>query len=499
MPFAQALAQSDQFTIDLTIISGDAAPPSIPQNVSATPVAISQIDLTWDDATDDVAVVGYQVFRDGSQVATTAVSNFSDTGLTENTEFTYTIVAFDAVPNFSTSSDSVSATTLALDNGNGGGGGRIIATEGGNIESDSRVFLETITIEPEETSVVIKWRTTEPTKSVLRWGETRSYEIGSLAEVLFSTEHETRITGLTPATTYEFMIEATDGAGNTVVLTVNAFSTLRLPDTSAPSNVSRFETEVAEDTVNLEWTNPTDIDFSYVRVVANPYFYPVHEADGEVIYEGRDIAFKEEGLLEGVRYYTVFTYDFSGNISSGAIRKVVIGNPVITDDVEVSDVPTVTMPFSTLHFFQSDAEISTLGSQVEIGPYEPLRMALRYEDVPEELKTIVVMLQHPENPAETFSFLLRVDDKKEWYEANIAPFLNTGTYPVTLSVLNVKQTEVSTLAGSILVREELDQNEDEENSFIPVVAIREYLLFPFLTFISVGILILFLKIRRRLI
>lgn len=97
----------------------DTIAPSVPQGLAATAASSTQINLTWTASTDDVAVTGYNILRGGSQVGTSKVPSYSDTGLTASTSYTYTVAAFDAAGNTSAPSASASATTLTQ--GSGGG------------------------------------------------------------------------------------------------------------------------------------------------------------------------------------------------------------------------------------------------------------------------------------------------------------------------------------------------------------------------------------------
>jgi fibronectin type 3 domain-containing protein len=91
---------------------GDTEPPTIPTNLAATAASSTQIDLTWTASTDNVAVDHYAIYRNGTQVGTSTVTHFSDTGLTPNTQYTYTVEAFDASGNGSGQSDPATTTTL---------------------------------------------------------------------------------------------------------------------------------------------------------------------------------------------------------------------------------------------------------------------------------------------------------------------------------------------------------------------------------------------------
>ena len=93
---------------------GDAAAPTAPTNLSATAVSSSQINLTWTASTDAVGVAGYNVYRGGSLVGTSATNSYSSTGLSPSTLYTYTISAYDAAGNTSAQSSSpATATTQA--------------------------------------------------------------------------------------------------------------------------------------------------------------------------------------------------------------------------------------------------------------------------------------------------------------------------------------------------------------------------------------------------
>jgi chitodextrinase len=87
----------------------------VPTNLTATAVSVTQINLTWTAATDNVGVAGYKVFRDGgaTPIATVTVTSFSDVGLAPSTTHTYTVVAFDAAGNQSAPSATAFATTPA--------------------------------------------------------------------------------------------------------------------------------------------------------------------------------------------------------------------------------------------------------------------------------------------------------------------------------------------------------------------------------------------------
>jgi len=87
---------------------------SIPQNLVATAVSASRIDLTWDMVAD---ITGYRIYRDGNELTTTTQTTFSDTGLIASTEYSYTVSAYDASGSESGHSNVSLDTTLAVTEG----------------------------------------------------------------------------------------------------------------------------------------------------------------------------------------------------------------------------------------------------------------------------------------------------------------------------------------------------------------------------------------------
>ncbi len=66
------------------------------QNLRVTGTTTTTASLAWDASTDDVGVTGYQVSRGTTIVGNVAGLTFTDTGLTANTTYSYTVRALDA-------------------------------------------------------------------------------------------------------------------------------------------------------------------------------------------------------------------------------------------------------------------------------------------------------------------------------------------------------------------------------------------------------------------
>lgn len=77
--------------------STDTTAPSVPTELRATVVG-STVSLSWSPSTDDTAVTGYRVSRDGAALATTDDTTHLDQGVAAGPH-TYTVAAFDAAGN----------------------------------------------------------------------------------------------------------------------------------------------------------------------------------------------------------------------------------------------------------------------------------------------------------------------------------------------------------------------------------------------------------------
>lgn len=74
--------------------------------------AQTRIQLSWNPTTDNVGVTGYNIYRNGVKVGTSATTTYIDTGLTPGTSYNYKVTAFDAAGNESGQSTQIAVTTL---------------------------------------------------------------------------------------------------------------------------------------------------------------------------------------------------------------------------------------------------------------------------------------------------------------------------------------------------------------------------------------------------
>ncbi len=91
----------------------DDEPPTAPSDLTAS-VSGTTVTLSWTASTDNIGVAAYDVYRDGSLVASVkGASTATDSGLAATTTYSYYVVARDAQGNVSAPSNTASVTTGA--------------------------------------------------------------------------------------------------------------------------------------------------------------------------------------------------------------------------------------------------------------------------------------------------------------------------------------------------------------------------------------------------
>ncbi|MEJ2286737.1 MAG: hypothetical protein P8X85_24450 [Desulfobacterales bacterium] len=90
----------------------DTQAPTTPADLSAT-VNAMVVNLNWQASTDNVGVVAYQVYRDGSPIGSASSTSYSDSSVQASKTYRYTVDAQDAAGNSSNQSNAVTVTVEA--------------------------------------------------------------------------------------------------------------------------------------------------------------------------------------------------------------------------------------------------------------------------------------------------------------------------------------------------------------------------------------------------
>ncbi|RFN58746.1 fibronectin type III domain-containing protein [Marixanthomonas ophiurae] len=93
----------------------DTENPTPPTNLRTSNKTDSSLQLNWDASTDNVGVVNYAVFQDGNLINNEVTgTSLPIQNLTAETEYSFSIIAFDAEGNESESSEILDTCTLAI-------------------------------------------------------------------------------------------------------------------------------------------------------------------------------------------------------------------------------------------------------------------------------------------------------------------------------------------------------------------------------------------------
>ncbi|GAA3591127.1 fibronectin type III domain-containing protein [Flavivirga amylovorans] len=141
------------------------------------------VDLSWTTATDNIAVTGYRVYKDG--VLETTLGNvliYQVTGLTASTAYNFTVTALDAAGNESILSNPINITTNVA---SGGGSGNWTLNNQNVYYNTGNVGIGTSTPD-EKLAVNGNIHTKEVRVDLIGWSDfvfEKNYKLPSLKEV----------------------------------------------------------------------------------------------------------------------------------------------------------------------------------------------------------------------------------------------------------------------------------------------------------------------------
>jgi chitodextrinase len=286
-PLLSLASNSLSITTDAT---PDTIAPTAPSNLTSSNLTPNSVDISWTASTDNVGVVEYQVYVNGTLVGgTTSATSIHVSNLSENTTYTFTISSKDAANNYSPLSTPLTITT----------------------PQDNPSAPSLTLISKTHNSAAMQWTVPVVTGGL---SPIASYEVYVNGTLIGSTSTQTSITaqGLTPATTYTFTVKAKNALGhlssasNSLSVTTDA-----TPDTQAPTAPTGLNAPIAEITtnsINLYWTASTD----NVGVVEYQVFKNGVLVTGTITSTSVPIT----GLTPATTYtFTVKAKDAAGNLS----------------------------------------------------------------------------------------------------------------------------------------------------------------------------------------
>jgi hypothetical protein len=289
---------------------------SAPTALSASAVSTSQINLVWSSTNPSGSV--YEI-RDSGDVfiATTTVTSYSVTGLSENTSYSYKVRTeqTDAPGTYSGYSNTASATT-SLD---------------GPTAPTDLLFSSVAT-----TTLTLSWTDASGNEDsfVVAYGTD-----GSIYPTTVTTTAPnvttTLVTGLTPNTQYYFIVTASNGSGTVTSTNINTTTLAAVPTSLSASVASPSQ-------INLSWssTNPSGS------------VYEIRDSGDVLIATTTVTSYSVTGLSENTSYtYKVRTQQTGDDssysaYSSPASATTTLGTPDAPTGLTVSSVSTTSLTLS---------------------------------------------------------------------------------------------------------------------------------------------------------
>jgi hypothetical protein len=327
--------------VSITVIS-DTTPPSVPTGVAVAGTtstnsvyATTTLTISWSGSTDNVGVVGYNVYRNGVNIIT-STSTFSGNSITDTVLpglYTYTVAAYDAAQNISNRSAAATVTV-------------VVDTISPSVPKN------VLTQQVSGSGVNISWATSTDNIGVAGYQVFRNG-----IRIASATAPSYTDTGLTVGNTYTYTVTAYDAAGNISGQSSQAQELMQQANgPSAPAIMSAAFTGTS--TINLLWGMAGDV----VPISG----YAIYRNGVQVASAVTSTEYSDEGLAPGMYSYGVTATDVNGAVSiASAIVNVAV--PVVSAVTPATPVAPVTIATTTAATSSTPTSTSSSGSGTGTG------------------------------------------------------------------------------------------------------------------------------------
>ena len=202
---------------EVTPTTTDTTPPTAPTGLTASfNSTTNAIDLSWTAATDNVAVTGYRIYRDGGPVPVATVNGITFSDVAAAGTHTYAVTAIDAAGNESAPSNTASATVA-----------------GGDVTPPTAPTSLTATANLATRTIELSWIASTDDVGVTGYRVFRDNGTTAIATVSGTTFNDPNQLG-----THVYVVAAIDAAGNQSASSNSATATVTIPEGSTLASLT---------------------------------------------------------------------------------------------------------------------------------------------------------------------------------------------------------------------------------------------------------------------
>lgn len=295
-------------------------------------------------------------------------------------------------------------------------------------------------------SAKISWQTDQLATSELYFGETEKYELGVRHGLSFSFSHQLNLTNLKPRTTYHFLIASRNLTNATALMGDFTFTTLDIPDQQPPLPIQDLKIFPSNNQLTLVWKNPPDLDLAGVKIYRHLRYYPTAQS-GELVFIGLASSFVDQKVINNHRYYyTVYAYDWAGNLASGVSQSNVPQakiSPLPGQKPEIEPIAPggEEIPAWLFSYTINKTLPLQLSEEQKIGVlvYDQINFAIPVNIFSKKIDRAILHLKSLSQDAAWVYPLTLSADEKNWQLDFIAPN-QTGQYQVDIEIVFTDQS-----------------------------------------------------------
>ncbi len=319
--------------VSKTLSASDSTAPIISTiNAGNTTSSGSTITWTTDEVSDTQIEYGTTTaYGSITSLNTSLVTSHSHTlsGLNASTTYHYRVLSRDASGNLGSSGDNTFTTTTAASDT--------------TPPSISGIISSSVTT----TAATVSWTTSEGSDTRVEYGTTTGYGSTTSLNTSLVTSHSQTLSGLSTSTPYHYRVISQDAAGNVAVSGDNTFTTLAVPDTTAPA--------ISGMTVSTHPGFATTITWATDEGATSQVEYGTTSGYGSFSSTNTTLGTSHSVTLSGLSDAT--TYHFRVISQDGAGNTATSGDNTFTTNSQTDTTPPVVTNIASTHITASSATV----------------------------------------------------------------------------------------------------------------------------------------------